>query len=92
MIGSQNDPEKAIAEIAQLKPELVICKWRLLSMDGYTLMKEVGSLGVCCKFIVVASTYSYSNMRQFYKAGGYDYWLSPIESEKIVEALDGYDS
>ena len=88
VIGSNTDPGKALNEIISLKPELVITEYELPNTTGIALMKRAKQAKAKTEFIILTSHYSHYSLREFFLAGGFDYWRKPLSTQIADEAFE----
>lgn len=87
IIGSNTDSGKAIQEIIDLKPSLVIYEWRI---GGVVLMKKLIEAGAECNFVVLTDCKSVATVREFFTNGGFDYLLKPIDTQETETVLNRF--
>jgi two-component system response regulator YesN len=87
IIGSNTNALAAVREIAELKPDLVICDWLMPAMDGTMFISKVKQTGINCEFILLTAYKSTTALLDFFHGGGSDYWLKPINRQEIEAAL-----
>ncbi len=88
VIGSNTNPQTAIAEITALRPHLVFCDLRMPGMDGIALIKKLREDGVDCEFIMLSAFGEFEASRSFFLMEGFDYLLKPLTRQDAEIALE----
>lgn len=90
IVGSNTNPFDAIAEIHNKKPDIVFCDLKMPGMDGIKLISEVKRQGDDCEFVMLSAHAEFDASRDFYRMGGFDYLLKPLnvqDAELLLEKL-----
>ncbi|MDL2232479.1 response regulator [Ruminococcaceae bacterium OttesenSCG-928-L11] len=90
VVGSATDPEIAVSEICDMRPELVFCDLKMPGMDGIALIKLLREKGLDCEFIMLSAFGEFEASRSFFLMDGFDYLLKPLElqeSELVLERV-----
>lgn len=85
VIGASTDPDKAVEEIIELKPDLVISGLRLDGINGITLLENLKKAGAETKFVILSHTWTTEAMRDLFRAGGSDYLLKGLETASMIK-------
>ncbi len=85
IIGDLCDPEKAVAQILKLKPELVFIDVEMPRMSGFEVVQEIRNKLFFPKFIFVTAYDQYAI--KAIRAGAFDYILKPIDIDDLKDAL-----
>ncbi len=90
VVGSQTNPFDAIAEICEKKPDIVLCDLKMPGIDGIKLISEVKYRDADCEFVILSAHAEFDATRDFYRMGGFDYLLKPLniqDAELLLEKL-----
>jgi len=88
IIGELCDPEKAIGEILQLKPQIVFIDVEMPRMSGFQVVEEIRNNLFFPKFIFVTAYDQYAI--KAIRAGAFDYILKPIDVDDLRNALNRF--
>lgn len=88
VVGSATNPELAVAEICDIKPELVFCDLKMPGMDGIALMKLLREKNIDCEFIMLSAFGEFEASRKFFLMDGFDYLLKPLEAQEAELVLE----
>lgn len=83
VIGYSCNPQKAIEEISEKKPDLVITDLKMPVLDGIELIIQLKRAEIDCEFIILSAYSSFSESREFFRLGGFDYMLKPFNQSEI---------
>ncbi|MCR5670605.1 MAG: response regulator [Butyrivibrio sp.] len=89
VIGNSTDPETALLQIPELRPDVVVCDLKMPKMDGNELMKKLRDLGCDSEFIMLSAYDAYEDVRAFYRGSGFDYILKPVNGDDMQMVLAG---
>ena len=90
VVGSNDDPEKAIEEIIHCCPDVVVSDLKMPSMSGTQLVKTLKERGIACEFILLSAFGTFEDARSFFLMEGFDYLLKPLQqsdAELVLERL-----
>ena len=87
IVGEAADGQSAIADIAELLPDVVITDIKMPILDGVQLVALIVGLGKGIKTIVLSGYDDYAYVRQSMKNGAMDYLLKPIEPKQLFSLL-----
>lgn len=82
------DGEAALHEVTGFHPDLVFVDLAMPRIDGFKLVKQIGSVRDPINCVVVAYTGYPSYRQQALQAGFFDYLLKPASLEQLREAVD----
>lgn len=88
VIGSHTNPQRAIMEIVEKKPDVVICDLKMPVLDGNQLMLEIKQKGLKSEFIMLSAYDTFQDSRTFFRQSGFDYLLKPINLEETQLVLE----
>ncbi len=88
VIGYNTSPQKAIAEIESIHPDVVFCDLKMIGMDGNELIKKLKEDGISSEFVMVSAFDSFENVRTFFQQSGFDYVLKPVNQDDIQLVLE----
>jgi DNA-binding NarL/FixJ family response regulator len=88
IVGSLCDPEKAIEQIVQLKPDVVFIDVEMPRMSGFQVIEEVRKNLFFPKFIFVTAYNQYAI--KAIRANAFDYILKPIDIDELKDALQRF--
>jgi DNA-binding NtrC family response regulator len=80
--------EKALRDIHQKHPELIVTDVRLPGIDGIELMEKVKKLQSSITFIVFTGYGSINHAVETMKKGAFDYLVKPIKIESLIQSID----
>lgn len=83
VVGEAADGEAALAAIAEIQPRVVLLDIRMPGMDGLTLAERLPP-GTYVVFTTAHEEYAVGA----FEAAAVDYLLKPIDSDRLLEALD----
>jgi len=88
-VATAKDGQDAMAQVATVKPNLIISDLNMPRMDGMTFIKEVRKLpGMRFTPILLLTTESEPAKRQEAKAAGATGWLvKPIGAENLLKVI-----
>ncbi|GAE91981.1 two-component response regulator [Gracilibacillus boraciitolerans JCM 21714] len=87
--GEADNGEDALADIQQLKPELVLTDIRMPVLDGLDLIKYTKeSLTDSPYFIVISGYTDFKYAQRALRYGVKDFILKPVDQEEIHQTLD----
>ncbi|MEM1485608.1 helix-turn-helix domain-containing protein [Oscillospiraceae bacterium PP1C4] len=88
VIGSHTNPQTAIWEIMDKKPDVVICDLKMPVLDGNQLMLDLKQKGLKSVFIMLSAHDTFQDSRTFFRHSGFDYLLKPIDPEETQLVLE----
>lgn len=88
VIGSNTDPEKALEEIAEFKPNVVFSDLKMPTMDGNELIARIREMNIDCEFVMISAYDKFENVRLFFQQSGFDYILKPVKPDDIQIVLE----
>jgi YesN/AraC family two-component response regulator len=88
VIGTQTNPQMAIFEIVEKKPDVVICDLKMPVLNGNQLMLELKQKGLKSEFIMRSAYDTFQDSRTFFRQSGFDYLLKPIDPEETQLVLE----
>ena len=90
IIGSSTDPEIAVGEIADRKPDVVFSDLKMPAMSGTQLIKLLREREISCEFVMLSAFGTFEDARSFFLMEGFDYLLKPLQqadAEIVLERL-----
>lgn len=87
VIGYQTDPERAAAEIAALKPDIVLVDLLMSRMDGIALVGQIKETGRDISCIMISQVAEKGMIEQAYNAGVEFFINKPINIIEVVTVL-----
>ncbi|MBC7927037.1 MAG: response regulator transcription factor [Bryobacteraceae bacterium] len=81
--GSQTDPERALEEIAAIRPDVLFLDIQMPALTGFELLQRLGR----DQPLVVFTTAYHEHALRAFEVNSIDYLLKPIEPEKLDRAL-----
>ncbi|CAN7432017.1 response regulator transcription factor [Paenibacillus sp. LjRoot56] len=87
IIGA-NDGVDAMHKLATFQPDLILTDIHMPEMDGLTLIKEIQSLNLCNKFVILTGYGDFAYARQALRYQVIDYLLKPINKEELMNVLE----
>jgi len=85
VVGSNTNSVTAIAEIIDIKPDVVFADLKMPACDGIELIKRIKENEVDTEFIILSAYEDFKASREFFLMGGFDYINKPLD--KINAAL-----
>ena len=86
IIGEADNGKKALEQIAEHKPDLVLLDLQMPTMGGLEVVRKLKD-GPHMPVIVVVTAYDKFAIQAF-EAGAIDYLLKPVGQERLVEAVE----
>jgi DNA-binding NarL/FixJ family response regulator len=86
--GELCDPEKAIGQILQVKPDIVFVDVEMPRLSGFQVVEEIRNKLFFPKFIFVTAYDQYAI--KAIRAGAFDYILKPIDVDDLNDALERF--
>jgi two-component system LytT family response regulator len=86
IIGEADDGKKALDQIAEHKPDLVLLDLQMPTMGGLEVVRSLKD-GAHMPVIVVVTAYDKFAIQAF-EAGAIDYLLKPVGQERLVAAVE----
>jgi two-component system, LytTR family, response regulator len=86
IIGEADNGKKALDQIAEHKPDLVLLDLQMPTMGGLEVVRRLKD-GAHMPVIVVVTAYDKFAIQAF-EAGAIDYLLKPVGQERLVEAVE----
>ena len=88
VVGTSRNPRKAVDEILEKRPDIVITDIRMKQMTGLDLIQEVnGRAEKKCLWIVISAYRDFEYAQKACELGAFTYLLKPIEDSKLEEAV-----
>ncbi|MGO4497629.1 response regulator [Paenibacillus sp. 2RAB27] len=78
----------AMHKLATFQPDLILTDIHMPEMDGLTLIKEIQSLNLCSRFVILTGYDDFAYARQALRYQVIDYLLKPINKEELINVLD----
>lgn len=90
VVGTSRNPGKAVAEILEKQPDIVITDIRMKQMTGLELIQEVNRQAKKkCLWIVISAYRDFEYAQKACELGAFTYLLKPIEDSRLEEAVCG---
>lgn len=88
VVGTSRNPRKAVDEILEKQPDIVITDIRMKQMTGLDLIQEVNRRAEKkCLWIVISAYRDFEYAQRACELGAFTYLLKPIEDSKLEEAV-----
>lgn len=87
VIKSFTNPEEALAELDELQPDILFLDIEMPEMDGFSLLKELGSDKYSVIFITAYDQYAIEAFRH----SAIDYILKPVDITELNRALARFE-
>lgn len=87
VVGASVNPQKALAEIRVLMPDLLITDIRMKKMSGLELIGQVREIEKDILCMVISAYRDFDYAQQACELGAFTYLLKPLEEEKLYKAL-----
>ncbi len=88
LVGSARAPFQALAELEVLHPDVVLSDLKMPELDGIALMCAAQQKGVQAEWIILSAFSEFYEMRDFFREGGFDYLLKPVQNQELTLALE----
>ena len=88
LIGSNTDAQTALAEIIERKPDIVFTDLKMPVYDGIELIARIREHGLHTEFIMLSAFDEFDACRSFYRRGGFDYLLKPLDQWNVALVLE----
>ena len=87
VVGAADDGEKALEEIVNLVPDIVITDIRMIRMNGLEMIKKCRESGNNAQFIVISGYNEFEYAQKAIKMDVLDYILKPIDDDELHDAV-----
>ncbi|NQX60840.1 response regulator [Paenibacillus qinlingensis] len=77
----------AMNKLATFQPDLILTDIHMPEMDGLTLIKEIQSLNLCSRFVILTGYGDFAYARQALRYQVIDYLLKPINKDELINVL-----
>jgi len=88
VVGSGTNAQIAIAEITAKKPDVVFCDFKMPLCDGIKLIERVKENHADAEFIMLTAYEEFEICRKFFRMGGFDYILKPLNQDDAALVLE----
>lgn len=88
VIGEAGNGNQAIAQYAQLKPEVVLMDITMPDMSGLDALKEIRRIDPKAIVIMVSAMGSQSFVLEAVQSGAKDFIVKPFENERVRKVMD----
>ncbi len=88
VIGWNTSPKVAISQIQNLKPHVIMSDLKMPIMDGVEMFENLERIGFTCKYIMLSAFANFEDSRRFFRIGGFDYLLKPLQHEEVQLVLE----
>ena len=86
--GSSLNPEAALKQILEMRPDVVFCDLKMPQMDGNRLLSEAREHSYDGQFVMISAYDTFEDVRAFFKQEGFDYILKPVRNDEIQLVLE----
>ncbi|OMF38078.1 hypothetical protein BK133_03625 [Paenibacillus sp. FSL H8-0548] len=86
-VGEADNGVKALQQINQLQPDLVLSDIRMPEMDGLKLLEQIRSIDPEILVIFLTGYPDFEYAQTAVKFGAFDYLLKPMRAQDIAEAI-----
>lgn len=77
----------ALQKLAYFQPDLILTDIHMPEMDGLALIKEIQTLNLCSRFVILTGYGDFAYARQALRYQVIDYLLKPINKEELLAVL-----
>jgi YesN/AraC family two-component response regulator len=89
VIGYNTNPQTAYTEIMEKRPDVVFSDLRMPDeSDGIELIQRLTENRTQCEFIMLSAYDDFYASREFFRMGGIDYILKPLDNENAAIVLE----
>lgn len=88
VVGFNTSSQAALAEITEVKPDVVFCDLRMPKVDGLQLIEKLIESGVSSDFVMLSAFNDFDACREFFRLEGIDYFLKPLDQDNAAEVLE----
>lgn len=85
--GSTVNPKKALLEIREMRPDVVITDVRMKGMTGLELIRRLKDECEDILYLVISAYQDFTYAQQACELGAFTYLLKPLEDEKLLAAV-----
>ncbi len=88
VVGMDTNPDKAVARILELKPDVVFSDLRMPQLDGHSFMRTIREAGLDVEFVMLSAYGTFEDARTFFQQEGFDYLLKPMQIQEVQLVLE----
>jgi YesN/AraC family two-component response regulator len=88
IVGSSVTPFTAVREIRRKNPDVVFADLKMPECSGVDLLETLYDKGPDCEFVIVSAYAEFEESRRFFRLGGLDYLLKPVNDQDLQMLLD----
>lgn len=88
VVGDASNGRDAVAQHANLRPDLIVIDIRMPVMDGLTAIQEIRKTDPVCHFLILSGYADFTYARQALVHGVDGYILKPLDEEELEKELD----
>ena len=88
LAGSSVNPQTAIQEILERKPDVVLTDISMPQLSGLELIRELQNRGLTALFAVISAYDRFEYARELILLQGFDYLLKPVSQEQISSLFE----
>ncbi|MCQ2524325.1 MAG: response regulator [Lachnospiraceae bacterium] len=88
VIGRDTNPGRAVKQVLELKPDVIISDLRMPQLDGHTFMRTVKEAGLDVEFVMLSAYGTFEDARTFFQQEGFDYLLKPLQIQEVELVLE----
>lgn len=86
--GWCTNPQRALAEIDSLSPQVVFSDLRMPGLNGLSLLAALKERQIDCETVMVSAYGEFEDTRSFFRLEGFDYILKPIQLDDVQIVLE----
>jgi len=87
-VGTAENGEEALEQIAKLYPDLILVDCKMPIMDGLELLEEIKKHSIHVKAVILSGYNEFMYAQQAITLGASDYLLKPPDLKKLLEVIN----
>jgi YesN/AraC family two-component response regulator len=88
IVGSSTIPFAAVKEIRKQSPDVVFADLKMPECSGVDLVEILREKKTDCEFVLVSAYAEFEESRRFFRLGGLDYLLKPVNDQELQTLLN----
>jgi two-component system nitrate/nitrite response regulator NarL len=87
IVASTGDPDEAIAQVREHRPDLLILDLRMPATDGMTLLRRMRAEGIETPAVILTMSDAQADLSAALRAGVRGYLLKDMDPEEVLRAI-----
>jgi two-component system chemotaxis response regulator CheY len=88
VVGEAENGKEAVALYGKLRPDIVTMDITMPEMDGIEALKAIKETYPSARIVMVSAMGQQNLVIEAIRLGAADFFIKPLQSERVVEALD----